>query len=763
MSAAQPRLRDYLSLGWKIFPLHTIGPDGLCTCGRGNGCSSPGKHPMTAHGLLDATNDSDQVQQWFMQYHGQCNWGLATGQASGVVVIDIDTKHGDGYAAINSWEQQNDDVQKPTLTAKSGSGGEHRYYAWPNSHVKNRVNWLTSVDVRGDGGYVVLPPGRHVSGGVYSWVNWGEPIASMTDTLISELASNTKADAPALSKQQIDSLDGFTWQGVSLADAVTSGVPEGMRDDWIFRCACALRRSVSKSMPTFLAKQMVTVILSGVGDKSGFDRDEVINKVNSAFRQDHTDGNRDGDDFLVPTANDGDEALWLTNLTDAGNRSRLAASMDGRLVYRENVGWYEFTDSCGWHEISDAVARNRAESVAQHMRSMVGAIDDKKDKRKYLDFVNGSLNKSRLDNMIAMCTGSDEFLRSQDAFDQHPLLLPVANGMIDLTNGSLLPFSRDVLYDRSSDVIYDAQADYQWWSDYVLHAVNEDEQMAQYLQEAVGYTCTGLISEECFFVISGPPQSGKSTFIDGLNAALGGWAHSIQGNLLMMRRGKDTRPDDLASMVGYRAITVSETRSGDSFDEALVKQLTGGDKITARNLYGKPFVFRPTFKLWIGSNFDAFSSDPAMVRRIKRISFPRSIPVDQRDPKLKDLVRSVTGAQAILHWAVDGARRYLAQGQLNEPVAIRMAAEAYRAEGDVVGSWLQDNIEQGSSTSASLTDLYADYSAWCEANGEFAIKRRSLLQELRNHGYAVSRDDDGRQSVIGLQVHNNTLLEHLGY
>jgi phage/plasmid-associated DNA primase len=92
-----------------------------------------------------------------------------------------------------------------------------------------------------------------------------------------------------------------------------------------------------------------------------------------------------------------------------------------------------------------------------------------------------------------------------------------------------------------------------------------------------------------------------------------------------------------------------------------------------------------------------------------------------------------------------------------------MAAEAYRAEGDVVGSWLQDNIEQGSSTSASLTDLYTDYSAWCEANGEFAIKRRSLLQELRNHGYAESRDDDGRQSIVGLQVRNNTLLEHLGY
>lgn len=754
----QPRLRDYLALGWKIFPLHSIGADGKCTCGRGDACTSPGKHPRTAHGLLDATDDPTQVQQWAVQYGGACNWGLATGETSGVIVIDIDTKHGDGYASLRSWEERNE-AQSPTLVANTGSGGEHRYYAWPGRHVKTRVNWLASVDVRGDGGYVVLPPGRHLSGGVYSWENWGHAAAQMSSALSDELSSAKISGKPALTSQQIDSLGGFTWQGVSMADALVNGVPEGMRDDWIFRCACALRRSVSKSMPTDLAKQMILVVLNGIGDRSGFERDEVLGKVNSAFRQDHTDGA--SPDFLAPT--DGSDELWLTNLTDAGNRARLADLTAGRLLYRQDVGWYEFSSERGWHHVPSRVARYQAEAVGRKMMGIASEIDDAKAKHRYTDFVASSMNRARLDSMMDMCQGAPEFLREQDDFDQEALLLPVANGMIDLSNGRLLPFSQDVLYDRSSQVVYDADADYGWWSRYVLHAVDGDEQMAQYLQEAVGYTCTGLISEECFFVISGPPQSGKSTFIDGLNAALGDWAHSIQGNLLMMRRGKDTRPDDLASLVGYRAITVSETRSGDTFDEALVKQLTGGDRITARKLYGEPFDFRPAFKLWIGSNFDAFSSDPAMVRRIKRISFPKSIPADQRDPKLKDLVRSVTGAQAILHWAVDGAIRYLAHGQLSEPVAIRMAAEAYRAEGDVVGSWLQDNIEQGSSTSASLTDLYTDYSAWCEANGEFAIKRRSLLQELRNHGYAESRDDDGRQSIVGLQVRNNTLLEHLGY
>ena len=145
----------YTTLGWNVFPLYSI-EKGRCTCGK-ESCTNPGKHPATMHGLLDATNEPAQVAMWWGETP-DANIGVRTGEESGMVVMDIDdmTKR-DLY-----------DIPK-TVHQRTGSGGEHHLFVYPNRHVKTRTKVFSGVDSRGDGGYIVAPPSTHVMG-IYEWV-----------------------------------------------------------------------------------------------------------------------------------------------------------------------------------------------------------------------------------------------------------------------------------------------------------------------------------------------------------------------------------------------------------------------------------------------------------------------------------------------------------------------------------------------------------------------------------------------------------------
>lgn len=151
--------------GCAVFPLHTV-DDGRCSCGRPCGRDA-GKHPRVSRGLLEASRDEAAVRAWWRQWP-DANVGLATGKASGWVVIDIDTGKG-GEESLTRLEAKHGALP-PTAEVLTGGGGRHLYYAYPLRHVPSTVGKLgRGLDVRGDGGYVVAPPSLHLSGESYTW------------------------------------------------------------------------------------------------------------------------------------------------------------------------------------------------------------------------------------------------------------------------------------------------------------------------------------------------------------------------------------------------------------------------------------------------------------------------------------------------------------------------------------------------------------------------------------------------------------------
>lgn len=175
--AADPLLPAALGCvqrGWAVFPIHGI-IKGRCTCGHGD-CSSPGKHPLTRHGLKDATTDGQQLRQWWTKWP-HANIGLATGEPSGNVVIDIDLP-----SAIESLDRL---VHKlpGTLTGLTGGGGVHLIYrrAFPIRCTCSRLPGISGnlpgIDLRADDGYIVAPPSLHLTGTRYSWLDESRELA----------------------------------------------------------------------------------------------------------------------------------------------------------------------------------------------------------------------------------------------------------------------------------------------------------------------------------------------------------------------------------------------------------------------------------------------------------------------------------------------------------------------------------------------------------------------------------------------------------
>ncbi|MBI4369725.1 MAG: bifunctional DNA primase/polymerase [Elusimicrobia bacterium] len=155
----------YARRGWSVLPLYEPGGDGFCSCGNPE-CSSPAKHPRTTHGVLDATTNEARIRYWWEQWPN-ANIGVATGEKSGIMVLDIDSRHG-GEESFAKLEAAHGKTPQ-TLECLTGGGGRHLYFIHPGAPVKNKIGFMPGLDIRGDGGYVVAPPSVHISGGLYQW------------------------------------------------------------------------------------------------------------------------------------------------------------------------------------------------------------------------------------------------------------------------------------------------------------------------------------------------------------------------------------------------------------------------------------------------------------------------------------------------------------------------------------------------------------------------------------------------------------------
>jgi hypothetical protein len=186
----------YTDLGFHVFPVHAVDGEGVCTCGN-DGCKDIAKHPLTTNGFKDSTTDPEKLKEYFSGDYDQANIGLATGKASGVWVLDVDV-----LGSLTTLQRQYGTLPR-TPTGKTGGNGLHHLFKYPDGVIipNSQSKVADEIDVRGNGGYVILPPSNHKSGDQYRWLVSPDetPFADAPNWLLTLVTQETTAAKTASS------------------------------------------------------------------------------------------------------------------------------------------------------------------------------------------------------------------------------------------------------------------------------------------------------------------------------------------------------------------------------------------------------------------------------------------------------------------------------------------------------------------------------------------------------------------------------------
>ena len=440
--------------------------------------------------------------------------------------------------------------------------------------------------------------------------------------------------------------------------------------------------------------------------------------------------------------------LITLNTTDAGNAERFQSLHGARFAFVHAWGsWYHY-DGVRWLRDTSGEATRGALATLRATAAEAEKVPDEDQRGELLKHALDSESSARI---AAMLNIAQSLLPvSTDDLDRDVDLLNVANGTLDLRTGELRPHHRDDWLTRLAPVAFDANASCPRWEAFLLRAMGGNEALVAFLQRAIGYALTGHTNEQVLFLLYGVGANGKSTFLETIRALLGDLSAIADFNTFL-KRDSDGARNDIARLVGTRFVSAVEAEAGKPLAEALVKQLTGGDTITARFLFKEFFDFKPQFKIWLAANHKPTigGSDHGIWRRIRLVPFTVTIPEHERDPRLtQKLAEELPG---ILAWAVRGCLAWRENG-LGVPDEVKAATASYREEMDAFGGFVEASCVSDAGATVPAAELYAAYTKWCEANGERARSQKSLASGLRERGFEAAKGAKGVRVWRGIRL-----------
>lgn len=440
------------------------------------------------------------------------------------------------------------------------------------------------------------------------------------------------------------------------------------------------------------------------------------------------------------------------SLSDLGNARRFVRDHHKELRYVAAWKHWRVWDGRRWAEDATGEAIRRAMLTIRGMYR--DAAEDERSATPRKELARHALQSEgerRLRAMVALASVQSELVATPDMFDQHPWLLNVDNGTLDLRTAQLRPHDPADYLTRVIRVSYDPDATCPQWLAFLTTIFGGQHDVIDFMQASLGYALTGTVGEQALFVLHGSGANGKSTLLRAVFDLLDGYAQVVRSESLMVRRG-DTIPNDLATLAGARCVIASEAEEGQRFAESLVKGLTGQDVITARFLHCEYFTFIPQFKLFIAVNHRPIirGTEKAIWRRIRLVPFGVTIPDDCQDRALGDKLRAEQ--PGILAWAVTGCLRWQQDGRLVAPDAVRTATESYRAAMDHLGDWLTATCRLAPDLSAPTGVLYKSYEDWCRTESEKPLSAKAFGLRLTEREFRGDKDPKGKRVRFGLRL-----------
>jgi putative DNA primase/helicase len=426
------------------------------------------------------------------------------------------------------------------------------------------------------------------------------------------------------------------------------------------------------------------------------------------------------------------EGLDDGTITQDGIARVFARRFEDRFRYCHDTGaWYEWT-ATHWRKDKTDLAFYFCRELGRQFSEGAKA-SELKEVRK-ISFAGGVEKFARSDRAMAV---------TSEAWDSDPFLLGTPGGTVDLRTGELRePDPRDGITKVTAVAPLERVACPRWLQ--FLDETFGDDDLIRFVQQWGGYSLTGATTEHALVFGFGNGKNGKSVLLNTFTGILNEYATTAAMDTFTASKS-DRHPTDLAMLRGARLVTASETEEGRAWAESRIKQLTGGDPITARFMQKDFFTFRPSFKLTIiGNHKPALRNvDDAARRRFNLVPFNRT-PANP-DPLLEQKLKDEW--PGILRWLIEGCLDWQANG-LMRPRSVVSATESYFEDQDLFAQWLAEacDAEPGNRYKSALVgDLFLSWSEFASRAGEKPGSIKAFSAELMKRG--LERSTEGHTKV----------------
>lgn len=423
--------------------------------------------------------------------------------------------------------------------------------------------------------------------------------------------------------------------------------------------------------------------------------------------------------------------------TDLANARRFVDQHGDDVRWTPERGWLVW-DSSRWqiddmHQI-EAKAKTTVESIFDEIKSAP-------NRNERFRFAKKSQSARGIKDMLYLARSDPKITARLADFDANPWLFNCQNGTLDLRTGKLLPHSREDMLTNLAPVNYKPEATCELWLKFLRRIMAGNDDLILFLQRAAGYSLTASVIEQVLFFCYGIGQNGKTVFLEVMQSLLGDYGLNARTETITVRR-ETAIPNDVARLAGARFVAVNETADGQRLHEPLIKDMTGGDTMTARFLHHENFDFHPIFKLWLRGNHkpQIRGTDEGIWRRIRLIPFTVQIPEAERDRHLAEKLQCEL--PGILAWAVRGCIDWQKNG-LGTPDAITDAVREYRDEMDIVGQFIEDRVTVREHSQVKARALYGAYRGWADMNGETAATQMRFGLAMTERGFSKKKTKAG--------------------
>jgi len=659
-------------------------------------CSPHTKQPLTKRGFTEATTDVEAIKAWWAK-NPNAIVGSPTGKITNRLVIDTDSDRAEEELRILA--EQNDAAWPPVTFTVKTHDGKHFYFNYPTKGEIGCSNRSLPhhVDVRGQGGYVILPPCPHPEGGFYTIIDPARK-ADLPDWLLKLLLGMSAGQRIAVG----EATPLWAWKRYHRMVAELRRAKPGDRNNRYNDAVWwASRLRGHPLLDERSTRQELTQVARGLQ----LSENEIYATWSSAWHA--------GQEQAI-------KILKVQQCTDLGNVDRFVLRQ-GKTVrfvpaYGDRGGWHIWN---GHRWASDG--RRRVQKLAQETVRAIhleaAAVEDD-DIRKRLS--RWAMESEEARRLRAMLEQSNPHLSVEPwELDADLELLNLENSTLDLRTGRVRDQHPEDLITRTLPVSFDPQATCPSFEDH-LKLVLPDDEVRSYFQEMIAYHFSGSTGEQCIHILHGDGENGKSTTVDLFRNLAGdyGWPAP---RALFAGGYQDIAPHQVADLHGRRFVTCSEFRSGDVLRVEVMKALTGGESTELNGCfkYGRAFSFRPQAKFVLDSNYllEVDSPDLGTWRRIRLIAFDQTISGKVK----KDLhfdKKLWAERSGILNWFITGLQRWNARGRvLDVPEAILKASRRYEKEQDRLEQFIAAETVKNDNASIELAHFTAAFQEWIKARG----------------------------------------------